>query len=154
MMHRPAFILPALIIGAILSAPAHASEHQSLKATPGLWKITYRTNVSGQSDPTLVRWRCISEEQMDNPAAAFAEPRFLHAACKRTAYSETSKSIKWRYTCTSETAILNSQGSITFDKPQHYTGEVKLDGVVMGYPMQNIVTLEGAHRAACTSPED
>ena len=146
--------LLALIIGLTLFAPARAAERDSLKATPGLWKITYHTTVSGQPDPITVKWRCISEEQMDDPSAAFARPAPLHAVCKRTAYSETTKSINWRYTCSSDTATLNSQGSITFDTPQHYTGQIKLDGVVMGYPMQNVVAVEGVHRAACTSPED
>src|SRR5271163_4670625 len=48
--------------------------HEDLKATPGLWKITYRTQINGQPDPIIFKWRCVSEEQMDDPAAVFAKP--------------------------------------------------------------------------------
>ncbi|MGA2410179.1 MAG: DUF3617 family protein [Candidatus Binataceae bacterium] len=147
--------LIALAVAAALFTPVRAAERDELKATPGLWKNVYRTQASGQPDPITVRWRCISEEQMDNPSVAFGMPMAAPPpACKRTAYSENSKSLSWRYTCVSGETTLNSQGLIAFDKPQHYTGEIKLDGVAMGYPIQNVIEVEGFHRAACTDPED
>jgi hypothetical protein len=146
--------ISSMIVAAILSSPLRASERDDLRATPGLWKITYRTSVSGQPDPTTFKWKCISEEQMDDPSTAFALPQALHAVCKRTFYTQTSKKISWRYTCSSDTATLHSQGSIAFDTPLHYIGKIKLEGVAMGYPIENVLAVEGVHRAACTSPED
>lgn len=91
---------------------------------------------------------------MDDPSTAFGMPPAQHAVCKRTAYTQTSKKISWRYTCTSDAATLHSEGSITFDTPLHYAGKINVEGVVMGYPITNAIEVEGVHRAACTSPED
>ena len=50
--------------------------------------------------------------------------------------------------------VVNSEGAIVFDSPQHYTGWVKFSGVLMGYPLESVSDIEGTRRAACTSPED
>jgi hypothetical protein len=133
---------------------ARAAGHKEFIATPGLWKITYRTRINGQPDPVILKWRCVSEEQMEDPASVFAKPAAAHGSCQRTSYTQTGTTARWQYHCASGTTSLDSQGVIKFDTPLHYTGEIKLDGVVMGYPIQNVVTVEGVHRAACTSPED
>ena len=153
-MRQSIAIVLVLSAAAALSSPTHAAERTELKASPGLWKTVYRTSAASQPDPITFKWRCISEEQMDDPATAFAIPQSLHATCKQTAYSQTSKKITWRYACTSDTATLHSDGSITFDTPLHYAGKINVEGVVMGYPITNAIEVEGVHRAACTSPED
>jgi hypothetical protein len=138
-----------LAVAVALACPVRASERDELEATPGLWKVTYHT----QADPMIVKWRCISDEQIDDPWSAFAQLS-PNKSCKRTSYTQTSKNISWKYTCTDATETVNSQGSITFDTRLHYSGVVKVDGVVMGYPIANTVAVEGVHRAACTSPDD
>jgi hypothetical protein len=144
----------ALAVGAALAYPVRANESDDLKATPGLWKVTYRTQPAGQPDPAVVKWQCVSEKQMDDPATAFAMPPTLQATCKRTDYSQTSKMISWRHSCVSNSGTLHSEGSIAFDTPLHYAGKINIEGVVMGYPIANTIEVEGVHRAACTSPED
>ena len=49
---------------------------------------------------------------------------------------------------------ITNQGSITFDNPQHYSGTVTLSGTILGYPINDVVHVEGEHEAACTSPAD
>ena len=149
-------ILWAISAAAILLAsnPSWPAEHEELRATPGLWKITYRTQINGQPDPIVFKWRCVSEEQMDDPAAVFAKPAAANATCKQTSYKQTSTTVDWRYHCTTMTTILDTQGAIKFDTPLHYTGEIKVNGVAMGYPIENAIAVEGEHHAACTSPED
>jgi len=143
----------SLIVVASLANPVRA-ELFEFKATPGLWKVTYRTQAAGQPDPAVIKWRCVSDEQMEDPWSAFVKPLGPNETCKRTAYRQTSKSISWKSTCTSDAAKVNTQGSVTFDTTLHYTGEIKVEGEVMGYPIANAVMVEGVHRAACTSPED
>ncbi|HTT74632.1 MAG TPA: DUF3617 family protein [Candidatus Binataceae bacterium] len=143
----------SLIVVASLASPVRG-ERVEFKATPGLWKVTYRTQVTGEPDPAIVKWRCVSEEQMDDPGTAFGKPAAPNGHCTRTSYSQTSKSISWKYACTGASAKLNSHGSITFDTRLHYTGKIKVEGTVMGYPIANTIAVEGVHRAACTSPED
>jgi uncharacterized protein DUF3617 len=145
----------ALIITASFANPVRAAEHEYLKATPGLWKVNYRTQAPGQPDPAIVKWRCVGgEEQLDDPWSAFVQPPAPHETCKRISYSETSKSISWKSACTSDAAKLNTEGLIRFDTTLHYTGEIKVDGEVMGYPIANTVAVEGIYRAACTTPDD
>jgi len=153
-MRQSIAIVLVLTVAATLSSPTRAAERNELKAAPGLWKTVYRASAAGQPDPVTLKWRCISEEQMDDPSTAFAMPPALHATCKRTAYTQTSEKISWRSICASASATLHSDGSITFDTPLHYAGKISLEGVVMGYPIADAIEVEGDHRAACTSPED
>jgi hypothetical protein len=154
-MRQSTIAMLSIAIAAAMANPVRASEHDYLKATPGLWKVTYRTQAAGQPDPAIVEWRCVGGElQLDDPWSSFVQPPAPHETCKRISYSETSKSISWKYNCTSDTATLNSQGSIKFDTTLHYTGEIKVDGNLMGYPVSNTVAVEGVHRAACTTPDD
>jgi hypothetical protein len=146
-------VLLSLIVVASLANPARCELYE-FKATPGLWKTTYRSQIAGQPDPAIVKWRCVSDEQIDDPWSAFAQPPAPPKTCKRTSYSQTSNSISWKYSCIEPAAMLNSQGSIRFDTTLHYSGEIKVEGVVMGYPIANTIAVEGVHRAACTSPDD
>lgn len=91
---------------------------------------------------------------MDDPATAFARPALMHGSCKLSHYAQTDTTVNWQYHCDSGSAALDSTGAIKFDTRLHYTGEVKINGVVMGYPVENVLAVEGVHRAACTSPED
>jgi hypothetical protein len=154
-MRQSTIAMISIAIAAAMATSVRASEHDYLKATPGLWKVIYRTQAAGQPDPAIVKWRCVGGElQLDDPWSAFVQPPAPHETCKRISYSETSKSISWKYACISDTAKLNSEGSIRFDTTLHYTGEIKVDGDLMGYPVANTVTVEGIHRAACTTPDD
>lgn len=145
--------ISALAILLITHATVFA-EHQDLKATPGLWKITYRTRIGGEPDPVILKWRCVSEEQMDDPASVFGRPMAGHGSCKKTSYTQASTTISWKYHCMDQSTILDTKGTITFATPLHYTGEITINGVVMGYPIEHVVAVEGDHRAACTSPEE
>jgi hypothetical protein len=153
MLRSTAAVLSVMIV-LTLGVTASAGESNELRASPGLWKTVYRTQVGGLSDPATFKWRCISEEQMDDPATAFAKPATVPGSCTRTGYTQTKTSINWQYHCVSGATILDSRGAIKFDTPLHYTGAVKVSGVVMGYPIEEVVAVEGEHRAACTSPED
>jgi uncharacterized membrane protein len=154
-MHRSILLaIAAVAIPLCAGAASAAAEHQELKATPGLWKITYRVRVSGQPDPVILKWRCVSEEQMDDPASAFARPLADQGTCQRSGYTQNSASMSWKYHCSSQDTILDSRGAIKFDTPLHYTGQVKISGMAMGFPIANVIAIEGDHRAACTSPED
>jgi hypothetical protein len=154
-MRQSTITIISIAIAAAMASPVRASEHDYLKATPGLWIVTYRTQAPGQPGPAIVKWRCVGGElQLDDAWSAFVQPPAPHETCKRISYSETSKSISWKSTCTSDTAKLNTEGSIRFDTTLHYTGVIKVEGEVMDYPITNTVAVEGVHRAACTTPDD
>jgi hypothetical protein len=141
--------LAALIL--ILAAAVDASGDE-FAATPGLWKTTLRRQNSSQKEEPLVEWHCVAENA--SPWAAFARLDVPpQVACKRVNFVRESTSLKWRLDCSGRFAITN-QGSITFDTPTHYTGTVRLSGTVMGYPINDVISVEGQHKAACTSPAD
>lgn len=141
--------LAASIIILMLAVKAKGHE---FAATPGLWKTTLRRQHSIQKEPPLVEWHCVAENA--TPWVAFARLDVPpQASCKRINFVRESTSLKWRLECSGQFAITN-QGSIVFDKPTHYTGTVMLSGTVMGYPINDVIRVEGEHEAACTSPAD
>ena len=144
----------SLIVGASLAIPLFARAFEYPIATPGLWEVTYRTQTPGQSDPAIAKWQCITEEQVDDPWSAFGLPPAPDIACKKKSYAKNGRSISWKDTCTGPNVKITRQGSIRFDTMLHYTGKIRVDGEVIGYPIANKYEVVGVHRAACTSPED
>ena len=141
-------VLLSLLVSLGLSRSASADDE--FKALPGLWKTTY-SPYAPHADPT-VDWHCVFEGS--DPWTNFAySPTPLDKSCKSEYSKRTSTSLKWRLACKSPSAI-TSEGSITFSSADHYTGAVELRGMLMGYPIDQTVTLEGKRVAACTSPQD
>jgi len=131
-------------------------------ALPGLWQSTYEIHGVDHAaeDPGVPRivWHCVDEAA--DPWTAFAQLRDLPGmACVRNPLERTSTSLKWRMECRApgpgaRADVIETTGAIVFDSAQHYTGWVKLSGMLMGYPWQSTAKLEGWRRAACTSPAD
>jgi hypothetical protein len=141
--------LAALIIMLAIAVNAIADE---FGATPGLWKTTLRRQHADRTEIPLIQWHCVAEES--SPWIAFAQLDVPpQTPCKRTAFIRGETTLRWRLECSGQFAITN-QGSITFDNPLHYTGIVTLSGTIMGYPVNDVISVEGDHEAACTSPAD
>jgi hypothetical protein len=122
------------------------------EAMPGLWKTTLSIGESSRHDPTYIQWHCVDEGA--DPWIAFARlPVLPHESCTRKGFVRTDTSLKWHLDCTGEFSITH-QGSLVFDSARHYTGRVELTGTVMGYPVEEVLRVEGERRAACTSPQD
>lgn len=73
----------------------------------------------------------------------FLNPVQLQASCERSGKHCTSTALTWTTAC----SIHAGHGRIALDSPQHYTGEVTLDG-------QASLQVEGQRYAACTGPAD
>jgi hypothetical protein len=143
------FILAAAAIALLLAARAPADEFGAL---PGLWKTTLRIQGAGKPQAPVVQWHCVAERA--SPWISFAQLDVPSGAdCKHTDFVRTSTSLKWRLDCNGQFAVTN-QGSITFDNPHHYTGKVTLTGTIFGYPIDDVVSVEGEDMAACTTPAD
>jgi len=139
-----------LVLAIALAFSQSADADDEFKALPGLWKTTY-SPYAPHANPT-VDWHCVFEDS--DPWTNFAySPTPLDKSCKSEYSKRTSTSLKWRLACKSPSAI-TSEGSITFSSADHYTGAVELRGMLMGYPIDQTVTLEGKRVAACTSPQD
>jgi hypothetical protein len=140
----------------LASAVARADEFLAL---PGLWMTSYvvRGKPDGTSTPRVL-WHCVDEET--DPWVSFAQLHDLPGmTCTRSSLQRTSTSLKWQTRCLGPGAsasadVINSEGAVLFDSPQHYTGWVKFSGSLMGYPLESVSDIEGTRRAACTSPED
>ena len=142
-------LLAAASIVLVLAAQASADEFGGL---PGLWKTTLHAKRSGQAQAPLIQWHCVAEAS--SPWISFAQLDVPpQVPCKRTDFIRGETSLSWRLECSGQFAVIN-QGSITFDKPGHYSGTVTLSGTIMGYPINDVVQVEGEHEAACTSPAD
>jgi hypothetical protein len=139
----------ALLIAILLPLRAPAEE---FKALPGLWKTTMRAQGKNKATPSHVEWQCVVEEE--NPFVAFARlPAVAHETCQRKSFVRRSTSLQWRLDCTGD-FLLTNEGSLNFYSAKHYTGTVKLTGTVMGYPIDEVLSVEGSRLAACTSPSD
>jgi hypothetical protein len=125
---------------------------EEFKALPGLWKTTLHAQGKNKATPSHVQWHCVIEDE--NPFIAFARlPMVAHETCQRKSLVRRSTSLQWQLDCTGDFTLTN-EGSLNFDTAKHYTGTVKLTGMVMGYPIDEILSVEGSRFAACTSPSD
>jgi hypothetical protein len=144
---------------AVLSVSAAARADEFL-ALPGLWMTSYVVRGKPDSPPRApkVVWHCVAEET--DPWVSFAQLHDLPGmTCTRQSLQRTRTSLKWQTQCLGPGAaasadVVNSEGSIVFDSPQHYTGWMRFSGALMGYPLESISDIEGRRHAACTSPED
>jgi len=138
-----------LLLTAFRTPVIHADE---FKAMSGLWKTTLHTQDGATSPTSHVQWQCVVEGE--NPFVAFARlPVAPHETCTRTRFLRRSTSLQWRLDCAGDYTLTN-QGSLNFDAAKHYTGTIQLDGRVMGYPIREVLAVEGSRQAACTSPTD
>jgi hypothetical protein len=149
-------MLAGLLASMLLPATAQADEFLAL---PGLWKTTYEIEGvgSGPREPRVV-WHCVYEEA--DPWVSFAQLQDLPGmTCSRNSLQRNSTSLKWKTQCRGPgpdavADVIEASGAIVFDSPQHYTGWVKFNGTLMGYPLQSSSKVEGSRKAACTSPTD
>ncbi len=142
-------LIAAAAILLLLVTGVHADDFKGL---PGLWKTTYQIENASPVVSAQIKWHCVDED--DDPWVAFIHLDVLpQESCKRVGFSRTSSTLKWQLQCTGAFAITN-EGAIAFDSPLHYSGKVKLTGMMMGYPIDETIHVEGEHRAACTSASD
>jgi hypothetical protein len=135
-----------LLFVLMLAAPAHADE---FKALPGLWKTTYQDQAKGSTQRIV--WHCVYEEA--DPWTAFAQTDSpLPSSCRRSDMHRTSTSLQWKIECPNLRS-LEQQGTIVFDRADHYRGTVKTMSKT-GAATDDSVTVEGTRYAACTSPQD
>ncbi|MFC3653088.1 hypothetical protein ACFONN_16130 [Dyella humi] len=131
-----------MLIGAsaAFSTSAHA-DPADFQAMPGLWKITLHTIKDGHAGALTVKWKCFYDGA--DPWTTFVDPVQSEANCARSGEHRTSTALAWKTTCGAHAG----HGRIALDSPQHYTGEVALDG-------QASLQVEGQRYAACTGPAD
>jgi hypothetical protein len=148
-------VLAGLLAGT-LAPIALADEFLAL---PGLWQTTYELeDARAEGGPAKVFWHCVDEEA--DPWAAFAQLQDVPGmSCSRTSLQRNSTSLKWKAQCRGPgpegvANVVEMSGAIVFDSAQHYTGWVKFNGILMGYPLRSGAKIEGARKAACTSPSD
>jgi hypothetical protein len=147
-MKHPAAVAFLLIVMFLpVSVPA-----EEFKALSGLWKTTLHAEGNTKAKPSHVQWQCVVEDE--NPFVGFARlPAVAHETCQRRSFVRRSTSLQWQLDCTGDFTLTN-EGSLNFDSAKHYTGTVKLSGTVMGYPIDEVLSVEGSRQAACTSPSD
>lgn len=145
-----AAISPVVLMGALMALSTNCRADEFM-AQPGLWKTT--TQSAGvNSTPAQVDWHCVDEAA--DPWSAFAQLEDVAgASCTRTTFERTATSLKWKLDCSAPWPLRN-QGAIVFDSPSHYSGSVTLSGVLMNYPIADVIHVEGQRYAACTSPSD
>ncbi|RDS81429.1 DUF3617 domain-containing protein [Dyella psychrodurans] len=144
--HRWSNPIAALVLlgaSGSFSPRAHA-DPGDFQAMPGLWKITLHTLKDGRPGPDSVHWKCLYDG--GDPWATFVDAMVADKQCQRSSEHRTSTALAWNVSCNS-TPTQAGHGRIQLDSPEHYTGEVKLDG-------HDVVQVEGKRYAACTSPSD
>jgi hypothetical protein len=149
-------MLAGLLAGMLVCVCAHADEFLALG---GLWKTTYETDGTGAGpgEPKVI-WHCVDEEA--DPWESYARLHDLPGmTCSRTSLQRNSTSLKWKMDCRGPgpDAVADGvevSGAIVFDSPQHYTGWVKFNGTLLGYPLHSSSKMDGLRKAACTSPSD
>ncbi|WIG56813.1 MAG: hypothetical protein OJF61_002601 [Rhodanobacteraceae bacterium] len=149
MRHRGQWVLGSSVALCLLIAFAARAVHADpadFQAMPGLWRIVLRVVDRGHAGPAQVRWRCLDEG--GDPWAFFADPMTpAGARCQRRNAQRGSTSLTWTLSCRG-IRPLQGTGRVAFDSAEHYTGRIELAG------RGEVMRVEGARRAACTSPSD
>ncbi|MBD8873941.1 hypothetical protein [Rhodanobacter sp. DHB23] len=133
----------ALLLSLAACAPGSAAHADpgDFQAMPGLWKITLRTVTNGHAAPAQVKWKCLYDG--GDPWATFVDAMAPDAGCRRSDEHRASTALAWQVHC----GARPGRGRIALDSSQHYTGNVTLDA-------HEVLRIEGARVAACTSPSD
>ena len=140
-------------IGIAIIAAATGASAGTVKAQPGQWEVAMTQQRAGQPPATRTQTRCITQQEIDSLADKFAKPPVsAQETCKQTSFKETVNSIDWKMDCTGQITMTN-QGSIKFDTLTHYTGSIKMNGVVKGNAVERVVTMEGHRVGECTGKE-
>jgi hypothetical protein len=138
----------ALLAALAIASSVHA---EGLDAKPGLWKTTTEVENNGTKQPEREMTRCIKPEDIQNASRGFMlDPAAPNIPCKRTDFHSSSTSVDWKYECTGEMPLTNV-GSIKFDSPEHYVGNVTIKGSMMGSPVDNVVHMDGKWIGPCPS---
>jgi hypothetical protein len=135
-------VAAVLLLGAssTVSPGAHA-DPADFQTMPGLWKITLHTVKGGQAGSDAVKWRCLYDG--GDPWQTFVDVMEPDASCQRSGEHRTSTTLGWNVSCGKQTG----HGHIALDSPQHFAGNVALDG-------HDVLQVEGKRYAACTGPSD
>jgi hypothetical protein len=145
-------LFAARAVGALLLLCSAAAGADAFGAMPRLWSTTYQIDGNAAPAGAQPHWHCADETA--DPWLEYAQLRVPQGySCKRVSFNRTLSSLKWRLECSGPSSFVN-EGSLVFDTPKHYTGEVSISGNLMDYPIQTTIKLEGKRKAACTSPSD
>ncbi|WP_233840204.1 hypothetical protein [Dyella sp. 2HG41-7] len=134
---NPIAALVLMSASGAIASNAHA-DPGDFQAMPGLWKITLHTAKDGK---TAVKWKCLYDGA--DPWTTFVDAMKPEANCERSGEHRTSTALAWQVACGAH----KGNGRIALDSPQHYAGEVELDG-------HAALHIEGQRYAACTGPSD
>lgn len=142
------------LIALVVSLLAPSVWAASIKAQPGLWKVTVTTTRSGQSTPPHTSEHCLTQKELDTFSDKFANAQKISPEenCQRASFNQTATSVDWKYTCTGK-FNMTSEGAVKFDKPTHYTGVVTMNGVLSGHDISNSTAMEGTRIGECTGKE-
>jgi hypothetical protein len=143
--HAVSRIVAILVLlgAAFIGEPGHA-DPGDFQAMPGLWKITTRVFDHGKQGEPQVTWHCVDEGP--DPWVEFAQlPVPGYGQCERVDQHRSSTALSWSLQCSGLTDA--ARGRVKFDSAEHYTASVSLGG-------KDVVQVEGARVAACTSPKD
>lgn len=142
------------MIALVLASFASPLWAASIKAQPGLWKVTVTARRNGQSNLPHTSEHCLTQKEIDTFSDKFANAQKISPEenCQRASFNETATTVDWKYTCTGK-FNMTSEGSVKFDKPTHYVGTVSMNGNLMGHDISNSTTMEGTRIGECTGKE-
>jgi uncharacterized protein DUF3617 len=145
--------LAVTLIGAAALTTAPSTLAGTPKAEPGAWKITVTVTRNGRSDAPRTDTICLTKDQVQSLSTKLSEPRGSPGEkCLRTSFNETDSTLDWKYQCTGEFSM-DTDGSIKFDSPTHYTGTMKITGTIMGHSIDSSSAMEGTRIGDCTGKE-
>jgi hypothetical protein len=131
----------SLCVAACVLGPTAHADPGDFQTMPGLWKITLHAITNGHAGPVQVKWKCLYDG--GDPWTTFVDAMAPDASCQRSNEHRASTALAWQVHC----GMRTGQGRITLDSPQHYRGNVALNG-------HDVLQIEGVRSAACTSPSD
>lgn len=119
---------------------------------PGLWEIAVTMQLAGMpmAMPPQTIKKCITAAEAQKAESSVMQPQGRPGSkenCKMSNFTHNGRTMSWKGTCTGD-ADMTFTGSMTFDSPDHYTGNMDIQGTFSGQPMQMSESMDGRRIAA------
>jgi len=120
-----------------------------------MWEITMQMQMKGMNmslPPRTVR-RCVTSGELSRPNGDVPVPQGPGNGsmdCKVDDMQRSGNNVHWTMHCTGQ-GDLQASGRMSYDSPQHYTGQIEMTGNMQGQNIQMTQQMEGRRVGACGS---
>ncbi len=117
------------------------------RVEPGNWEFTLESPLQGNANGPIVRHRCVTAEEANDPAKVLAEAK--GSQCQLSNLRDSGTEYKFDVACTARIPFRGS-GSVRY-QPQSLDGEIDLVGETQGLRLKTRSYVSGRRLGPCNN---